>query len=266
VAEDIKALSDELARDPNSLVFLRLGEALRVQGQLDAARQVAHAGLERHPGVIDGRDLYARILVDAGELGPAQQLWEDALRMDARHQGSLKGLGFLYYNQGDLDQALEYLERAIAVDPTNQSVVQALRFLQDVAAKLEATLEEEDVTPPDVFEGMEARDRGILLVDGQGRPLAGGVTTTDGADKTDEVAAYLAGVSQEAERTSRMLNLGEWQSLVVEGQSGNVHLSQAGGEALVFLARGREIPTGRLALMAERALGAARAWLKGQGL
>ena len=37
MADDIRRWSDELARDPASLVFLQLGEALRRQGQLDLA-------------------------------------------------------------------------------------------------------------------------------------------------------------------------------------------------------------------------------------
>jgi hypothetical protein len=36
-SDDVRRLSDELARDPASLVFLPLGEALRRQGQLDYA-------------------------------------------------------------------------------------------------------------------------------------------------------------------------------------------------------------------------------------
>ncbi|PYP33377.1 MAG: hypothetical protein DMD49_03470 [Gemmatimonadetes bacterium] len=41
MADDVKALSAQLAQDPASLVFLRLGELLRQRGQLDAAHRVA---------------------------------------------------------------------------------------------------------------------------------------------------------------------------------------------------------------------------------
>jgi len=49
MADDVKALSSQLAQDPDSLVFLRLGELLRQRRQLDAAHRVALTGLERHP-------------------------------------------------------------------------------------------------------------------------------------------------------------------------------------------------------------------------
>jgi hypothetical protein len=47
--DEIRQWSDELARDPASLVFLQLGEALRRQGQADVALKVAMRGMERHP-------------------------------------------------------------------------------------------------------------------------------------------------------------------------------------------------------------------------
>ena len=62
--DDIRQLSAQLAQDPSSLVFLRLGELLRRKGQLDLAHRVAIAGLERHPHHADAHDLYARILAD----------------------------------------------------------------------------------------------------------------------------------------------------------------------------------------------------------
>ncbi|HUL50050.1 MAG TPA: hypothetical protein VLT79_08560, partial [Gemmatimonadales bacterium] len=64
MADDVKSLSAQLAQDPGSLVFLRLGELLRHKGQLDAAHRVALSGLERHPHLADAHDLYARILAD----------------------------------------------------------------------------------------------------------------------------------------------------------------------------------------------------------
>src|SRR5215217_7785836 len=60
MADDVRRLSDELARDPGSRVFVPLGEALRRQGQLDLALKVTLRGLERHPHFADGHDLLAQ--------------------------------------------------------------------------------------------------------------------------------------------------------------------------------------------------------------
>lgn len=270
MSDDIRALSAELARDPASLVFVALGEALRVRGQLDAAAKVAVAGLEHHPNLADGHDLYARIMADAGDVERAADEWSIALALDARHAGAHKGLGFANYQRGDLDAALEHLELALAADPTDQSVVQALRMVRQ-AAEQAAAAPANPAGPaapprPAPFAGLEGADHGLLLVDPQGRVLAGGLHPRGGQDVAEEVAAYLAGVSQEAERSARLLELGEWRWIMAEGEQGHLHLSAPRTGALLLLARDRSVPSGRMAILAARAAEVARRWLESQAL
>ena len=103
--DEIKTLSSQLAQDPDSLVFLRLGELLRHKGQLDTAHRVALTGLERHPHLPDAHDLYARILADKHDYERAFDEWDMALRIAPDHVGALKGLAFLYFKIGDVQQA-----------------------------------------------------------------------------------------------------------------------------------------------------------------
>src|SRR5437879_6589774 len=88
MADEIKTLSAELARDPQSLVFLRLGDLLRQRGQLDAAHRVALNGLERHPHLADAHDLYARILADKRDYERAFDEWDMARRIAPGHMGA----------------------------------------------------------------------------------------------------------------------------------------------------------------------------------
>src|SRR5256885_1193531 len=113
--DEIKALSSQLAQDPDSLVFLRLGELLRHKGQLDTAHRVALTGLERHPHLPDAHDLYARILADKHDYERAFDEWDMALRIAPDHVGALKGLAFLYFKIGDVQQAAAHLEAARTV-------------------------------------------------------------------------------------------------------------------------------------------------------
>src|SRR5213593_4439289 len=122
----IKTLSSQLAQDPDSLVFLRLGELLRQKGQLDTAHRVALTGLERHPHLPDAHDLFARILADKHDYERAFDEWDMALRVAPDHVGALKGLAFLYFKVGDLAQAAAHLEAAQRVAPADASIAQAL--------------------------------------------------------------------------------------------------------------------------------------------
>ncbi len=60
-----------------------------------------------------------------------------------------------------------------------------------------------------------------------------------------------------------MLEMGEWEWLVVEADAGNVHLTQPGEDALLFIVRDRGVPAGRLGLLAESAGARAKMWLQG---
>ena len=279
MSPDVKAMTAELIRDAGSLVFLQLGEALRMEGQIEAAKKVARTGLERHPELPEAHDLYARILVSGNEPDLASQTWHGLLELDPRHVEAHKGLGFLFYSQGNLDASLDHLELALSVDPTDQSVIQALRAVRNAAeavtqeypSRSQPVPAEPPATPPTgtsetslLFAGFESGDHGILLVDVQGRALAGALKTPEGSDGSTEAAAHLAGVSQEMERTARMLKMGEWKWLVVEATDGNVHLTQPAEDTLLVIVRDRDVPAGRLGLLAENAGAKARAWLDGQ--
>jgi tetratricopeptide (TPR) repeat protein len=285
--DDIKILSTELARDPQSLVFLRLGELLRQKRQFEAAARVALHGLERHPHLADAHDLYARILADRHDYERAFDEWDMTLRIAPQHTGALKGLAFLYFKIGDLAQAEAHLQTAGRIDPDDASIPQAFAVVRGgaaapagaqadrfepgagrTAALPPSPPEPEEAGPPipeeRIFAGLEGAEEGLLLLDAAGLVLGGALKTPDGADVTDRVAAYLAGVSQEAGRTARLLELGGWRGLSAEGQGGHVFVAQPTPESLLLMLRDRSVPLGRLGLLALRAAQAARTWLERQ--
>jgi len=277
MADEIKKLSSQLAQDPDSLVFLRLGELLRLKGQFDAAHRVAVTGLERHPHLADAHDLYARILADKHDYERAFDEWDMALRVAPTHVGALKGLAFLYFKIGDVEQAAAHLEAAQRAAPDDPGVAQALALARGGHAAPPAPpaplapVEESPAPaaqPLDearVFAGLEGAEEGLLLLDASGRVLGGALKNSQGQDVTDAVAAYLAGVSQEAARTTKLLGLGKWTGVAAEGRLGHVHLTAPTGDALLLVVRDRAVPMGRLAIIAQRAAGAARRWLEAHG-
>ncbi|HWP36976.1 MAG TPA: hypothetical protein VNL18_05415 [Gemmatimonadales bacterium] len=288
--ESLRALMAEVERDPGGLAFLRAVEALRARGQLDEAARVALAGLEHHPNLADAHDAWARVLVDAGDFERAWDEWGIALALDPRHGGAHKGLGFLAYRRGDFETALDHLELALAAEPTDRSVVQALKVVRAAAEAavapapaVESAREHDPMpsaavnaqafaapdarTPESVFAGLEGGEYGMLLFDPRGRTLAGVLRDARaGHIVSDEVAAYLAGVSQEAARTTRLLELGEWRWILAEAEGGTLHVSRPAEDALLLLARDRSVPAGRVGILAVRAADIARRWLEAQRL
>src|SRR2546427_1878275 len=238
----IKTLSSQLAQDPDSLLFLRLGDLLRQRGQLDAAHRVALNGLERHPHLADAHDLYARILADKRDYERAFDEWDMARRIAPGHMGALKGLAFLYFKVGDVAEAVAHLEEAERVAPDDFTIQQALAMVRGqpmgsaaarpaghaAALRPDAPppppVPEEPMAPPAgpledrrVFAGLEGAQEGLLLLDAAGRVLGGALRDWNGADVTEAVAAYLAGVSLGAGRTAQLARFGPRAGLPGEG-------------------------------------------------
>jgi tetratricopeptide (TPR) repeat protein len=306
MSDDIRGMTAELAADPDSLVFLDLGEALRRRNQLDAAYKVARTGSNRYPELARAHDLCARILCDRGDRDRAFESWVSALDLDPGLVSAHKGLGFLYFQAGDLASAEKHLAYAGQADPDDVGTAAALErvhVLQQApapasvsppvpaavpapasppppadatdeqmqpepvlaASELPFSFEESRPSPlrDAVFAGLDGGTDGLLLVDSAGLRLGGGLRNPEGADVADSVAAMLAGVSKEAARTARLLDLGDWRGLAVECGDGNLFLSAPTDSTLLLTVRGLDMPMGRVARFAERASVAARAWLEG---
>ncbi|HEY7681023.1 MAG TPA: hypothetical protein VH879_00145 [Gemmatimonadales bacterium] len=273
MTEDIRALSAQYAADPTSLVFLRLGEALRLRGQTEAALKVAVSGLSRYPHLPDAHDLYARILADRHDFATAFDEWDIVLRLAPNHLGAHKGIGFLYYRAGELEHALYHLRQAAHLDPEDAGLHAAV---ERVAAGCEIWAAPSGAAPPveaparpdapvlsaDPFAGLDGgRDR-VLLVNRDGLRLGGGVAGPDGRDLSEEAGAILAGTTREAGRAAKLLNLGEWASLTLEGTTVNACLLNPTPDTSLLAAVEAGRPAGQLAFFAERAARAARAWLE----
>ncbi|TFG54342.1 MAG: hypothetical protein E4H37_00445 [Gemmatimonadales bacterium] len=117
--------------------------------------------------------------------------------------------------------------------------------------------------PSRLFLGLEGAEDGLLLLDTRGLRLGGGLTSPEGDDVADAVSAHLAGVSQEASRTARLLGLGQWISLAAESPDGHLFVVAPTPETLLVLVREQSVPLGRLGVVADHAAGVARAWLEG---
>jgi predicted regulator of Ras-like GTPase activity (Roadblock/LC7/MglB family) len=276
MSEDVSRLSDELARDPASRVFVPLGEALRKQGQLDLALRITVRGLERHPHFADGHDLLARIAVDRGDLERAFDEWDMVLRLADGHPGALRGMGFVCFQQGRLPDADEYLSAAAKADPSDERVAQALATVR--AARRRPPVSATPATGSDVVlppgtshdphflfaDVLGEAEQTAMLLDRDGLVLAGAYLDYDGRDVAQEVGAELSGVTDAARRATRHLALGDWTSIVFETEVAVVAMAPSAGDGLLVLATSRATPLGLVRRLLDRCVDRAARWLGGR--
>ena len=280
MADDIRRLSEELARDPASPVYLQLGEALRRGGQLDLALKVALRGLERHPHDADSHDLLARIAVDRGELERAFDEWDMVRRIAPAHLGARKGMGYVLFKQGKYAEAQTYLSEASALDGEDETVATALAMVRVRLRELGEQGEQGEqgadslaarsvraVRPERLFDAItEGGEHTALLLDATGLVMAGTYVTQDGRDVAQEVGAELSGVSDEARRAMRHLGLGDWSSLTVETDAAVVAMAPMRDDALLLIAASKAMPLGLVHRVLDRCVERANGWLtKGGG-
>ncbi|MEO8562128.1 MAG: roadblock/LC7 domain-containing protein [bacterium] len=272
MADDVRRLSDELARDPASRVFVPLGETLRRQGQLDLALKVTLRGLERHPHFVDGHDLLARIAVDRGDLERAFDEWDMVLRLSPAHLGALKGMGFVCFQQGRFTEAEKFLAGAAEQGDHDEQLAAALQHVR--AARQEAASIPRDPSrlpagtahdPRFLFSDVLVEaEQAALLLDRDGLVLAGAYVAWDGRDVGQEVGAELSGVTDAARRATRHLALGEWTSIVFETEVAVVAMAPAPSDALLVLATSRTTPLGLVRRLLDRCTDRARRWMGGR--
>ncbi len=276
MSDDVRRWSDELARDPSSHVFLNLGEALRRQGQTAMALKVVLRGLERHPQLAPAHDLLARIAVDRGELERAFDEWDIVLRLSPDNAGARKGMGFLCFQQGRLAEAERHLSAAANGDPADASIASALAHVRDSLGAPPSVPQHEADAPragAPAAGGQDARTvfagvigegyQTALLLDGDGLVLAGAYVAPDGRDVAQEVGAQLSGVSDEAQRAMRHLELGAWSSIVFETDAAIVAMAPAPrGGGLLLVAAARDTPLGFVRRLLGRVSDRARQWLE----
>jgi predicted regulator of Ras-like GTPase activity (Roadblock/LC7/MglB family) len=262
-------MSDELAHDPGSRVFVHLGETLRRQGQLGLALKVTLRGLERHPNLDDAHDLLARIYVDQGDIERAFDEWDMVLRLSHGHVGALKGMGFICFHRQRFGDAERYLAAASTRAPADEDVSRALEFVR--AARVESTAAHNSAIPDTrandsryLFEDvLDDEAQTALLLDRTGLVLAGAYVGEDGRDVSQEVGAELSGVTEAARRTTQHLALGDWTSLIFETEVAVVAMAPSPQDGLLVLATSRATPLGLVRRLLDRCSGRARQWLDG---
>lgn len=272
MADEVRRWSDELARDPSSLVFLQLGEVLRRQGQIDVALKIALRGLERHPRNVEAHDLVARIAVDRRDFARAFDEWESVLRLEPTHVGAMKGLGYICFQYGRFADAEWYLNRA-AEGGGGADVTAALETIRRTsgsvpASVVEAAIPVEDSLPPTqsdpqwLFADLLVDDgQTALLLDGNGYVLGGLYLDDAGADLGEEIGAQLSGISDEVRRATRHLDVGDWKSITFETHDVVVAMAPAADESLIVVAAARTTPLGLLRRLLDRCSERAGRWL-----
>lgn len=263
-------MSEQLAEDSSSLVFLPLGEALLARGDLAHAARVAQRGADRHGTRADAQDLVARIALAMDDTDTAEQAWISALTLTPDFGAAHRGLGFLRYQQERFDEAERHLGLARAASPRDPALEAAWQAVQAARARPDAPIIAEpsamlsaSQSAAVLFDAVLGDTAQVaLLLDGDGLVVAGRYETADGTDLGAVIGAHLSGVSDEAARAMRHFGLGTWTRIALESTAATIVMAPT-DDGVTLVAAPHDVPLGFVRRTLDQCALAARRWLGG---
>ena len=143
-ALEIDRLATQLAKDPQSKVFMPLAEEYGKVGMWQEAAGVLEDGLKLYPGFITAMVALGRAYDHMGQATKAKAILEESVKLSPENLRAHRTLIKIYTNQGMNDSALQSCAVILAVNPRDE---EALSVRSALGGPLKQTKEPERPKP-----------------------------------------------------------------------------------------------------------------------
>ncbi|MFW6088175.1 MAG: tetratricopeptide repeat protein [Gemmatimonadota bacterium] len=130
--DEIGRFEAQYRENPDSLVFARLADACRKNGDPERALSILAEGIGRHPDYPSAHIVRARCLVDLDRFADAEASLRRVIELDAQNLVAIRGLANLAERRDDPIEAVRWYERIATLDPMNVEAAAALARLRPV--------------------------------------------------------------------------------------------------------------------------------------
>jgi len=239
------------------ILFGRLAELYKQDGEIDAAIYVCREGIRSFPSYGGSYLVLGEISMEKGDLADARAQLERAAELDKYNYAALKLLAQVYLQLDMPAKAAQRLEEILYFAPGDEQIIEMLENARaaagessdgeaaDAAAEVVGTVDDDDATDEPVAavidEGARskapAREQdinkavsfitdiknvgGALLVDPYGLVIAGDLKT----DIDEELAgAMITNIFRAVARSAEPMGIGSFEEGVIEGEEGNIHI------------------------------------------
>lgn len=127
---EIAKLTERIAKDPKSKLFVPLAEEYKKTGDIETAIYVLTEGLKNNPGYATARSFLGRLLMDKGDLAGAQKEFEDVVKAIPDNLLAQRKLGDLYALQGRAGDAIAHYKAVVALNPKDQETIALIADLE----------------------------------------------------------------------------------------------------------------------------------------
>ncbi len=138
-SSEIVKLTERIAKDPKSKLFVPLAEEYKKVGDGAKAVAVLKEGLRNNPGYVTARSFLGRLLMDMGDLAGAQKELEEVIKAIPDNLLAQRKLGDLYLLQEKSNEALQRYKAALMLNPGDKdlrSFVADLEAGKDISSRI----------------------------------------------------------------------------------------------------------------------------------
>ncbi|OGW37599.1 MAG: hypothetical protein A2010_11285 [Nitrospirae bacterium GWD2_57_9] len=114
---EITKLTERIAKDPRSKLFVPLAEEYKKSGDVEMAIHVLTEGLRNNPGYITARSFLGKLLIEKGDLPAAQKEFEEVVKAIPDNLMAQRKLGDLYALQSRPADALKQYRIVLSLNP-----------------------------------------------------------------------------------------------------------------------------------------------------
>jgi len=136
---EIAKLTERIAKDPKSKLFVPLAEEYKKIGEIEMAIAVLTEGLKNNPGYVTAKSFLGRLLLDKGNLSEAQKEFEEVIKAIPDNVLAQRKLGDIHALQGRAQEALVFFKAVLTVnpkDPELKALVADIEAGRDVRGKI----------------------------------------------------------------------------------------------------------------------------------
>ena len=116
--------------DPEVDALLKAGIQQMEEGRMGLAVETFTRITERLPEFAEGWNKRATAYYLIGDYDQSLKDCDEVIKRNPQHFGALSGYGLIYIKRGELERALEYLQRALEINPNLESVEQSIELIR----------------------------------------------------------------------------------------------------------------------------------------
>jgi tetratricopeptide (TPR) repeat protein len=114
---EIAKLTERIAKDPRSKLFVPLAEEYKKAGDMEMSIHVLREGLNNNPGYVTARSFLGKLLIEKGDLAGAQNEFEEVVKAIPDNLMAQRKLGDLYALQDRPSDAVRHYKAVLAINP-----------------------------------------------------------------------------------------------------------------------------------------------------